>query len=579
MMVKNKVAHTHIILLLLGALLFFWSVSYIPNCVISNPLFSIWLIRIAGILLLTGIFYIMNCLRTQISMLRDEKTALIKRYERLELTIDTGEIGFWDWDLVTDEVYFSPNYFIMLGYQPDELPMKLSTWLMLLHPEDKERVVPKIQKYVEQATPYAVEFRMQCKDKSWKWISGRGKYYNIGDADRPQRAFGVHVDINERKLAEQKNRNLATVIEQAIEGIAVADLDGYLQYANPVWVKMHGYDSADALKNKHIKIFHTEEQFRNEVLVFNEKVKHTGMHKGEVGHLRKDGTTFPTVMTTALLKDENGKPYGIAGFAQDITEQIQNKLKKKQTDKALALALKKAEHANKAKSEFLANMSHELRTPMNGILGMNSLLLKTKLNEEQREYGDIIHKSGMHLLKMINDILNYSQIDTGKMVLRIAKFNLIKMVTDTIDLMTLQAQEKKLSIQCHISSKTPSLLIGDEKVLQKILVHLIDNAIKYTFQGEISINVGLAAEDASYADIQFTIKDTGIGIPDDKQETIFSAFYQIDSSSTKQYGGTGLGLALAKQLVTLMEGNIFVESTPDIGSTFWFSVRLKKCWD
>jgi signal transduction histidine kinase len=165
------------------------------------------------------------------------------------------------------------------------------------------------------------------------------------------------------------------------------------------------------------------------------------------------------------------------------------------------------------------------------------------------------------------------------MVLRIAKFNLIKMVTDTIDLMTLQAQEKKLSIQCHISSKTPSLLIGDEKVLQKILVHLIDNAIKYTFQGEISINVGLAAEDASYADIQFTIKDTGIGIPDDKQETIFSAFYQIDSSSTKQYGGTGLGLALAKQLVTLMEGNIFVESTPDIGSTFWFSVRLKKCWD
>jgi len=579
MMQKKSFSLFKIILFLLASSIFFWSVSFVPDFVIDSPSFSVWLIRIAGVLLLVCIFSAISKLQKKIKMLCDEKAALIKRNERLELTIDAGEIGFWDWNLVTDDVYFSTNYFTMLGYQPDEFPMKLSSWLNLLHPEDKEHIVPKIQKYVEQATPYAVEFRMKCKDKSWLWISGRAKYYNIGDDEKPKRAFGVHINIHERKLAEQKNRDLATVFEQAIEGIAVADLNGYIQYANPVWVHMHGYDSVEVLKNKHLKIFHTEEQFRNEVLVFNEKVKQTGMHKGKIGHMRKDGTTFPTDMTTALLKDENGKPYGIAGFAQDITEQEQNKIKKKQTDKALSLALRKAEHANKAKSEFLSNMSHELRTPMNGILGMNSLLLKTSLTDEQREYGKIIHKSGKHLLKIINDILNYSQIDTGKMFLRVAKFNLIKMVVETIDQMTPHAKEKKLAIQCSIAQDTPAMLIGDEKGVQKILMHLIDNAIKYTPQGEIVVNLGLAAEESSYVDLQFTVKDTGIGIPLDKQDAIFSAFYQIDSSSTKQYEGTGLGLALAKQLTALMEGNIFVESTPGEGSTFWFSVRLKKCMD
>jgi len=516
-------------------------------------------------------------MQTQLNRLRKEKMELVKHQERLELTIDAGEIGFWDWNLTTNDVYFSPIYFTMLGYQPNELPMKLKTWIDLLHPEDKENVVPDVQEYVKQAQPYTVEFRMQCKDKSWKWISGRGKNYNLSLDGHPQRAFGVHVDIHERKLAEQKYRYLATVTEQSIEGIAVSDLNGYIQYANPVWVKMHGYDSVEEIRNKHLNIFHTEKQLNTEVIPFNEKVKQSGMHQGEVGHVRKDGTTFPTFMGTALLKDENGKPYGLAGFAQDITEQKQNELKKKQADKALVLALREAEKANKAKNEFLANMSHEIRTPMNGILGMNNLLLKTSLTDEQREYVDIINKSGVQLLNVINDILNYSQIDTGKMDLLVSEFNLIKLVMDTIDMLTPSAHKKKLYIQCHISRETPSMLIGDAGSIQKVLIHLIGNAIKFTSQGEISVNVELAAEDESSAEIQFMIKDTGIGIPYDKQDSIFSAFYQLDSSSTKQYGGIGMGLALANLLTSLMNGNIGVNSTPGVGSTFWFTICLQKC--
>jgi len=501
---------------------------------------------------------------------------LIKRHERMDLTMDTGEIGFWDWNIATNDVYFSPNYFIMLGYQPNEFPMKLTTWVNLLHPADKENIVPVVEKYVQQAQPYEVEFRMLCKDQSWKWISGRGKSYNIDSVGKAQRAFGVHVDIHKRKMAEQEYRNLATVIEQAIEGVAVADLDGNIQYANPMWVKMHGYDSADEIQNKHIHIFHTQEQLKSEVIPFNEKVMQNGIHKGEVGHVRKDGSTFPSFMGTALLKDVYGKPYAIAGFAQDITEQKQQEIKKKETDKALILALKDAKQANKVKNEFLANMSHELRTPMNGIMGMNSLLHKTSLTDEQREYVEIIQKSGDQLLRMINDILNISQIYSGKQILHSVYFNLIKLILDTIDMMTPAARKKSLMIKCHISSDTPSRIVGDAEVIKKILIHLIDNAIKFTSQGEIVVNVALVAEDESDADIRFSVQDTGIGIPVDKQDAIFSTFYQVDSSSIKHFSGTGLGLALAKQLTTLMDGHIGVNSTPGVGSTFYFTVSLKK---
>ena len=574
---KSDFSKKSLVLFLVGTAMILWIAHLVPGFIRDYPTFSIWFIRIAGIILIACILLTIDRLRAQLIILRNENAKLVKRHERLELTVDAGEIGFWDWNLITNDVYFSPNYFIMLGYQPNEYPMKLNTWLDLLHPEDKESVVPDIQKYVQQAKPYAVEFRMKCKDQSWKWISGRGKNYNIGIDGKPQRAFGVHVDIHERKMAEQRYRYLATVTEQAIEGIAVADLDGFIQYTNPVWVQMHGYDSADELLNKHLNIFHTKEQLNTEVIPFNEKVKQTGMHKGEVGHVRKDGTTFPTFMGTALLKDANGKPYGLAGFAQDITEQKQNEIQKKQTDKALFLALKDAEHANQAKSEFLANMTHELRTPMNGIIGMNSLLFKTSLTDEQREYVEIINKSGDQLLQIINDILNFSHIETGKQVLHLADFNLVKLVVDTIDKMTPLAHEKMMSIQCQISPDIPTRLIGDADSIQKVLIHLIGNAIKFTSQGEIVVNVSLAAEDETNAEIQFIVKDTGIGIPYNKQDAIFSAFYQIDSSSTKQYGGIGLGLALTKQLVSLMGGHIGVDSSPGEGSSFWFSVSLQKC--
>jgi PAS domain S-box-containing protein len=565
--------YNNYVLLVVGAVIIIGSAGYLPELIRHYPVFFIWLFRIAGIVLFACILISVNLLKTH----RKEIANVIKRQERFELTLDTSEIGFWDWNIATNDVYFSPNYFIMLGYRPNDFPMKLTTWVALLHPEDQKNIVPLVEKYVQQAIPYELEFRMKCKDKSWKWISGRGKFYNVDTDGHPQRAFGVHVDIHERKIAEQQYQNFAVVIQQAIEGIAVADLDGYIQYANPMWVKMHGYDSVDEIQNKHITIFHTKEQLKAEVIPFNEKVKQNGMHKGEVGHVKKNGNTFPTFMETALLKDSHGKPYAIAGFAQDITEQKQNEIKKKQTDQALVLALKDAKMANKVKNEFLANMSHELRTPMNGIIGMNNLLLKTSLTDEQREYSEIINKSGKKLLRIINDILHFSQIYSGKQIIHIADFNLIKLILNTIDMMTPAAQKKKLTMKCQISSDTPSMFSGDADSIQKILIHLIENAIKFTSKGEIFVNVNLAAEDESRADINFSVKDTGIGISEDKQESIFSAFYQIDSSSTKHYGGTGLGLALARQLTTLMDGHIGVNSTPDVGSTFWFTVSLKKC--
>jgi signal transduction histidine kinase/PleD family two-component response regulator len=297
------------------------------------------------------------------------------------------------------------------------------------------------------------------------------------------------------------------------------------------------------------------------LIAFRQLIKLLRFIAGDLSHLPDSSDELLTVAISVIIL------VGMASIAPALFAM-------KRSEKELAIAKEAAETAVRAKTEFLANMSHEIRTPMSGIIGFSTLLLETELTTEQKEYAKAVNQSGNHLLTIINDILDFSKIEAGKLSFERIPFDLQVAVKEVTDLLTPSARQKGLALILHYASEAPYRFVGDPGRIRQVLINLVGNAIKFTHEGHVLINIDCEGVPNGKAFLRFSIEDTGIGIPNDKLQNIFEKFTQMDASTTRRYGGTGLGLTISKQIVELMEGTIGVSSRPGEGSTFEFTLPL-----
>ncbi len=371
---------------------------------------------------------------------------------------------------------------------------------------------------------------------------------------------------NELKLMFKELNDLKSAVDQH-SIVAITDAKGTIKYVNEKFCEISQYSRDELLGEDHTIVnsgYHPK-SFMEDLW---QRIIKGEVWKGEIKNRTKDGTYYWVDTTIVPFLDSDKKPYQYVAIRTDITH-------KKQMTDDLQKAKESAEKANRIKSEFLANMSHEIRTPMNGIIGMTELTLGTDLSKEQKEYLEMAHSSAHSLLVLLNDILDFSKIEAGKLDFDNIRFSLRGSLTDIVKSFHFQANEKKIELTYRISPDTTDMIMGDPGRLRQVIVNLLSNALKFTESGEIILSVERADKVENKKDeevvLHFSVRDTGMGISPDKQNLIFEAFTQVDASTTRKYGGTGLGLAISKQLVQMMEGEMWLESTLGLGSTFHFT--------
>ncbi|WP_447977642.1 PAS domain S-box protein [Candidatus Nitrospira bockiana] len=379
--------------------------------------------------------------------------------------------------------------------------------------------------------------------------------------------LAVYRDITEQKSAQQaldRAQILAgKIIASSLDMIIVVDTRFCVIEFNRAAEESFGYAAAEVLGQSVDRLY---AEPAAGLAVMEETIK-AGRHVGEVRSRRRDGSLFLSFQSASVLRDPDGTVVGVMSVSRDVTEQ-------KRAVEELRKAKDAAEAASLAKTEFLASMSHEIRTPMNAIIGMADLLWETSLTPEQQEYVGIFRRAGMNLLNLLNDILDLTKVEAGYLELEQVDFDLRDVVDKTAEMMALRAAEKGLELACSVAPDVPVDLVGDPGRLRQILLNLLGNAIKFTGQGEVELRVLPEPGAADAGLLRFIVRDTGIGIPKDKLALVFERFTQADSSTTRRYGGTGLGLTISKRLVELMGGRIWLESEEGRGSTFYFTARF-----
>ena len=419
----------------------------------------------------------------------------------------------------------------------------------------------------ETPTTQAV-FRVIGPGGARRWLRGRYQLVARGEDGQPV-IDSIVTDITERRVAELamagSEARLRAIFETVGDSIITIDGFGFIEGVNLAACRLFGYE-ADEMIGRNVSML-MPEPLRAAHDGYIRRYLETGAGRvvgfgREVTGLRRNGEEFPAELAVGVLNAGDGASF--VGVIRDITE-------RKRTQDALRTAKEEAEAAGNAKTEFLAVMSHEIRTPLNGVLGMIGLLEDGEQPAEQRRYIDAARRSSEALLTILNDILDFSKMEAGRLDLVFGPLDIARLVADVIEDLGAQAREKAISLAAEIEPGVPPLIRGDEGRVRQVLLNLVSNAIKFTHSGGVRVRVEAGAG-AGAGRLRVSVIDSGIGIPGDAQGRLFSRFSQVDSSTSRRYGGTGLGLAIARKLVTMMEGEIGVDSTPGAGSSFWFTL-------
>ncbi|MET0657832.1 MAG: PAS domain-containing protein [Steroidobacteraceae bacterium] len=437
------------------------------------------------------------------------------------------------------------------------------------HPDDVAGMRECVERQLVGTQPCYHEVRMLDVGGQYRW---RAHHWTVERdvAGRPLYVRGVAQDIHASKQAElerqQAEMRFARAVRGTSDGLWELDLRSSELWLAPRVYEMLGFADQALLPNKLTfeHLTHPEDYARMRDLA-TEHLAGAAPYDCEIRMRSFNGEWRWLHARGAAERDAGGKPIWMSGSLQDVTE-------KRAQQQALIAATKAASAASRAKSEFLANMSHEIRTPMNGVIGMTTLLLDTPLDPVQRDYVQTMRTSGQALLTIINDILDFSKVEAGQLRVERLDFDVRAMLADVVRLLAIQARAKGLELAAHIDSRLPNIVQGDAGRLRQVLLNLGGNAVKFTQSGEVTIEFVLLSQNEASIEVRCEVRDTGIGIRPEAIDALFKPFSQVDASTTRKFGGTGLGLSIARRLVELMGGEVGVNSTPGVGSSFWFTV-------
>jgi len=560
---------------------------------------------------------------------QERTMALASSEERWRFALEGAGDGVMDWNLATGNVFYSERWKRTLGLEAQTVGRKIEEWQGRIHPEERQKALADLDRHLAGRTKgFESEYRLKCCNGTWKWFLCRGKVVQRSPTGEPLRLIGTLIDIDARRRSVdgviQRDRLLRGLLEMSkallsesnsekgmdsalAELATAAEADRSYLFANhlgpdgdllasqkhewtregvapqignaefqamsygkygpwflqtlkagrPVFGLMDDFPDSfrESMEEQQIRSLAMVPVFVGEELYgflgLDDCTKDREWSDAELDLLRTAGTSIGIAIRRGRSRRELED---LMRHAQELAEQ--------------------AQEASAAKSQFLANMSHEIRTPMNGVLGMIGLLLDTALDGEQRQWAEIVQRSAENLLGIINDILDFSKIEAGKMDIEEFDFELHSSMEETVGMFSARAHQKGLELTCLIDPDVPTWVRGDPGRIRQIVLNLAGNSMKFTEKGEVAIRVQKLSADETSTVLRVSVRDTGIGVPEDRRDKLFSAFTQVDGSTTRKYGGTGLGLAICRQLAGLMGGETGLESELGHGSTFWFTVKV-----
>lgn len=490
---------------------------------------------------------------------------LQKSEQRFDLAMNAISDGLWDWNVAENHIYVSPRYMSILGYEAGEFSGEVDYWFALIHEDDRNNALQQLRQQLDnKIDTHEHEFRIRTKQGGYRWILSRGHVVERDSSGHPNRIIGTHVDITERKITENKltyqRHFLRHIIDLIPNAIFVKNKQGHYILANKKMAELLNTTPEEMIGKSDKEFLHSTEA---KILAHHD-------------HDAFEYTDIPLVVEEHITHALTGKKHYIQTIKRTLHEEEDIYLlcvafditAWKHSEIELQQAKEQAELANKSKSEFLANVSHEIRTPMNAILGFADIL-KQEIHEPQcQEYLAAINSSAKALLVLINDILDLSKVEAGKLTLEYSAINILHILKDIHTVFCSKIEEKKLEYSLQCPKDFPPSLLLDENRLRQILLNIIGNAIKFTAEGYIKVTCSFFNQNNGQVNITITVQDTGIGIDLTQRENIFSAFTQQRGQSYSKYGGTGLGLTISKHLATMMGGDITVESEYGAGSLF-----------